>query len=56
MRLRTRPQWGLFRGLFSPRRPLKFHKKQLLSPYHFGLYASSFSCQTKPVLRPPFRS
>ena len=40
---------------FAPRAPLKFHKKQLLTRCHFGLYDPSFSCQTKPALSAAFR-
>jgi hypothetical protein len=44
------------RHFFAPRQALKFHKKQLLTGYHFGLYGIAFSCQTKPDLAHPFRN
>src|SRR5438094_2097336 len=31
---------------FAPVQPLKLHKKQLLTGYHFGLYDTAISCQT----------
>jgi len=40
-----------FRPFFAPRHALKFHKEQLLTGCHFGLYGLAFSCQTKPDLR-----
>src|SRR5438105_11016711 len=54
MRLRTRPQWGLFRGLFSPRRPLKFHKKQLLTPYQLCAVRLLVFVSNQTRLAPPF--
>jgi hypothetical protein len=41
---------------FAPRHALKFHKKQLLTGCHFGLYGFAFSCQTKPDLTHHFRN
>jgi hypothetical protein len=41
---------------FAPRHALKFHKKQLLTGCHFGLYGIAFSCQTKPDLTYHFRN
>jgi hypothetical protein len=35
---------------------LKFHKKQLLTGCHFGLYGTAFSCQTNPDLPHHFRN
>jgi hypothetical protein len=37
---------------FASRHALKFHKKQLLTGCHFGLYGTAFSCQTNPDLPP----
>jgi hypothetical protein len=44
------------RHFFAPRQALKFHKKQLLTGCHFGLYDTPFSCQTKLDLPIAFRN
>jgi hypothetical protein len=44
------------RRFFAQRHALKFHKKQLLTGYHFGLYGIAFSCQTKPDFAHHFRN
>jgi hypothetical protein len=41
---------------FASRHALKFHKKQLLTGCHFGLYGTAFSCQTNPDLPHHFRN